>query len=179
MTDELDRLAAEAVILSSTDALTGLGNRPFLEDHIRLLASDDVTLGALMIDIDHFKLVNDIEGHAVGDVVLAEIARRLAGQLTGPAVVGRYGGEEFLVLVPEVDAIGAAMLGERLRGAVATTAVSLALGRSRPVTVSVGCAVGEAGSLVQTIQRAEIALGAAKAGGRNRVEVAHTLPLDA
>ncbi len=164
--------------MGSTDALTGLGDRCFLDDKIAQMLSDAQTLGALMIDIDHFNEVNDAEGRALGDVVLAEVARRLAGQLTGPSVLGRYGGEEFLVMVPGVNLVGAAMLGERLRGAVAATAIPLEMGRSRLVTVSVGCAVGDAPSLVETISRADVALSAAKDGGRNRVEVANALPLD-
>ncbi len=169
--------------MSTTDALTGLGNRRFLDESIAQLSSDAQTIGAqmigaLMVDIDHFNEVNDVEGRALGDSVLAEVARRLAGQLTEPSVLGRYGGEEFLILAPGVNLVGAARLGERLRGAVAATAIPLEMGRSRVVTVSIGCAMGEAAALIEIIRSAESALSVAKGAGRNRVEVANTLPLD-
>lgn len=170
--NELRRRADEAATISTTDALTGLGNRRFLEDNIRLLTSDYHSLAAIMIDIDFFKRINDSEGHATGDVVLQEVAARLARELREPTVLGRYGGEEFLVVVPEVDDAAIAILGERLRTCVSASPIPIAGGRSVDVTVSVGVAVGTAKDLPLTIERADAALYAAKRSGRNRVESA-------
>jgi two-component system, cell cycle response regulator len=170
--DELRRRAQEATASSSIDALTGLGNRRFLEDNIRLLTSDYHTLAAIMIDIDFFKRINDTEGHPTGDLVLQEIAARLARELREPTVLGRYGGEEFLVVVPELDEAAVAVIGERLRRSVSATTVEIGDGRSIDVTVSVGVAVGPAKDLSDSIARADAALYKAKRNGRNRLEVA-------
>jgi two-component system, cell cycle response regulator len=170
--DDLRRRAQEATASSNIDALTGLGNRRFLDDNIRLLTSDYHTLAAVMIDIDLFKRINDAEGHPTGDLVLQEVATRLAAELREPTVLGRYGGEEFLVVVPEIDDAAAAVIGERLRRCVSATAVQIGDGRAIDVTVSVGVAVGPAKDLSDSIARADAALYKAKRAGRNRLEVA-------
>jgi len=126
-----------------------------------------------MADIDHFKRVNDEHGHRIGDRVLAETARVLRGAIRATDGVGRYGGEEFLIILPGTDAAGAAVLAERLRSAVEGSPVRDAAGEPFSVTISLG--VGEhadGDDKDSLVTRADTALYRAKAGGRNRVEVA-------
>jgi diguanylate cyclase (GGDEF)-like protein len=123
-----------------------------------------------MIDIDHFKLVNDTHGHLVGDDVIREVAQRLAHGLRSTDVVGRYGGEEFAVVLPEAD--GGDTVPERLRAAVADVPVPT---RSGPVsvTVSIGMTWLQPGDdVTSALSRADTALYRAKQGGRNRIEIA-------
>lgn len=162
-----------------TDPLTGAYNREFLSQRlpqeIELAAERDRTLSIAMVDVDHFKAVNDQHGHATGDVVLAEVARRLRSAIRGGDVLVRYGGEEFLVVLPKADAGHAWEVGERMRQRVCEHALELpeAGGVSLLVRVSVGVAQWRVGErMPQLIERADVALYAAKAAGRNRVEVA-------
>ena len=110
-----DELAAEAV----TDPLTGLLNRSHLvaavEEHMAAAERGDRPLSCLMIDLDHFKSVNDTHGHAAGDAVLCESARRFARTVRRSDVLIRYGGEEFVALLPDTDTIGAVTIAARLR----------------------------------------------------------------
>ena len=126
----------------------------------------------VMADIDHFKKVNDTHGHGVGDIVLKEVARRLKNGLRLTDVVGRYGGEEFAVLLPDTSPEAAREVVERLRHAVAATPIE-AEGRSLTVTASFGIAsrsvAGE--NLEHLLTFADRALYRAKDLGRNRVEV--------
>ena len=98
-------------------------------------------MAILMLDIDHFKLVNDSEGHPAGDRVLQEFASRLTASVRSGSVVGRWGGEEFLVIAPQTNVAEAGMLGERIRAAIADRRVNLG-DHDIAVTVSIGCAVG-------------------------------------
>lgn len=165
-TEELDRM-------SRTDHLTGLFNRRHLDDALTsVLASSrrhSFPVAVLILDVDHFKSVNDRHGHDVGDLVLQRVATALAEGVREEDLVGRWGGEEFLVLAPYTDVEGAQVLAERLRGAVADTTT----GTEVPVTVSVGGAVAvepgtSAGALLRTADRL---LYAAKDAGRDRAEV--------
>jgi diguanylate cyclase (GGDEF)-like protein len=171
--DELRRRNGELDRLSRTDPLTGLGNRRQIEDRIHELASisrrHDETLAALMFDIDHFKRVNDAHGHAAGDAVLREFGARLRRELRDEDVPGRWGGEEFVVLLPATNLAGAAAAGERVRANVATVPFALGNGTTATVTVSCGCAIDDGRDPWDLVRRADLALYAAKEGGRDRV----------
>jgi diguanylate cyclase (GGDEF)-like protein len=117
------------------------------------------------VDIDSFKGVNDTFGHSAGDAVLCEVARRLAASARIEDVVGRWGGEEFIVILPHCDLEGAVAVSERIRQAVSASPVRFEDGVAIPVTVSIGCAGGADHRL---IERADAALYAAKKAGRNR-----------
>lgn len=165
-TEELDRI-------SRTDHLTDLYNRRHLDDALSAaLASSrrhSFPVAVLVLDVDHFKSVNDEHGHDVGDVVLQRVARALLTGVREEDLVGRWGGEEFLVLAPYTDLEGAQVLAERLRGAVAQATAGTAV----PVTVSVGGAVAvepglTSGALLRTADRH---LYAAKDAGRDCARV--------
>ena len=159
--------------LALQDALTGLPNRRALSAHAASHADGDGPMSVVMLDLDHFKRVNDGHGHAAGDAVLREVARRLPGVLRHHDRVGRWGGEEFLALLPDTAPAAAAQVAARLREAVSATPVALPEGGTLPVTVSLGVATRREGErLEDLIGRADAALYAAKAGGRDRVEVA-------
>jgi diguanylate cyclase (GGDEF)-like protein len=162
--------------LASTDALTGLTNRRvFLEQATRELARSrryGSPLALILVDLDHFKLVNDRHGHLAGDDVLIHAARTLAGELRDVDVIARHGGEEFAILLPETDAAGAAGVAERSRRRLAETSVAID-GVAVRVTASMGVASGVgAGTLDELLRRADAALYRAKDAGRDRVEVA-------
>lgn len=160
-----------------TDPLTGLGNRRLLQ---RELTSADVApgrsrraAGLLMIDVDHFKEINDRHGHEVGDAVLTEIAHRIAGVLRGQDVVSRWGGEEFCALLPGVRSDAELLdVAERVRAAVADSPIPTPAGPAW-ATVSVGAARthGDVGR-EDLVGLADEALYEAKEAGRNRVGIA-------
>ena len=130
--DELIR-AKEAVEFQAThDPLTGLWNRGAILDFLRReldrAQRSSKPFGLLMIDLDHFKRINDTYGHLVGDTVLKEVAQRLAGSVRSYDWVGRYGGEEFLVIVSDCPREAVAKYAERLRAAVGATPVSTEIG---------------------------------------------------
>ncbi|WP_432834770.1 diguanylate cyclase [Dactylosporangium sp. CA-092794] len=178
------RVHEEAQRLSLTDPLTGLSNYRYLRESLRReverASRFGRTLAVLALDLDHFKEVNDSYGHAAGDAVLAEFARRLRAEIREVDFAFRQGGEEFVVLLPETDATGAAVLAERLGVAVRRSpviVVSSTAGqppRRIPVTVSIGIAVfpqhGATGAAV--LEAADDALYAAKAGGRDAYRLA-------
>ncbi len=159
------------------DALTGLPNRGHFDELAELLsrgrrAGD--ALGVLMIDIDHFKGLNDTFGHAVGDVVLRAVAQSIASGVRAADTPARYGGEEFAVLLRRATTEQACDVALRVRAAVAALD-TLALGvvDGRPVSVSVGVAVSEASgeTVAELVRRADDALYTAKRRGRDRVVV--------
>lgn len=158
------------------DPLTGLPNRRYLEQLISPTGSgrraDDHT-GALMIDIDHFKRLNDRYGHQVGDSVLRAVAEQIAFALRASDTPVRYGGEEFAVLLRRATADQAADVAERIRRAVAAMDQEM-LGVADPVTVSIGVAVasGPLTDVPALIEQADRAMYVAKNRGRNRVAVA-------
>lgn len=161
--------------LASLDPLTGLRNRrSFLELAGREIARtrrDGGTLAVLMIDIDHFKAVNDTHGHAAGDAVIRDIAHLIRGLARETDVVSRFGGEEFVVLLPQSSFVDACAFGERLRQRVAEH--RLPFGEQElSVTVSVGCAqfTPHGTELEEALDIADHALYVAKQSGRNRVE---------
>ncbi len=175
----IDRQRQRMKALASTDALTGLPNRRELLDRgERELARAlryDRPFALLLLDVDHFKKVNDQFGHATGDRVLQAIGHCGRKALRELDVFGRFGGEEFLVLLPETDAEGAAILAERMRvGAQACADGRDDAGQAVPFTISIGISArttSQEETLDTLISRADEALYRAKSLGRNRVEV--------
>jgi two-component system, cell cycle response regulator len=169
-----------------TDVLTGWHNRRYLESRLReelaRCRREHSTLTCLMIDVDHFKRINDEHGHAAGDEVLKSVARRVSRAVRGSDVAARYGGEEFVILLPGTEHAAAALLAERIRRAVADEPFEI--GGKAPllgVTVSIGVAEyrGHDGDDVERsceklLERADVALYEAKTGGRNAVAHAAT-----
>src|SRR5579872_6936080 len=137
------------------------------------------SLGIIMADIDFFKKINDNHGHLVGDTVLQQVGQRLASGLRSYDSVGRYGGEEFLIVVPGCDALNLVVTAERLRRRIVDQPVETTAGPVA-VTISLGLASaqGDEPGLTDSegiLREADAALYAAKAGGRNRVESAATV----
>ena len=173
---ELARRTQELDRMSRTDHLTGLFNRRHLDDVLQATAASSrrhsFPFTVLIVDVDHFKQVNDTAGHQAGDEVLQSVARRLSEALRTEDLVGRWGGEEFLVLAPHTDLVGGQVLADRLRADIEATAVPTSAGVLR-VTVSIGgAAASEPGDGVEALLRAaDRSLYACKAAGRNRAEV--------
>lgn len=166
--DELERLA-------NTDSLTGLLNRRSFFDraeqvHAGIGKTPGATMALLMLDIDHFKSVNDHFGHSAGDLVLAEFARRCAASLEAGNCLARLGGEEFALIVEGVDLAAARELGERIRRSICAEAFRFDEARI-DVTASIGVALSatEGESFGSLVSRADKALYRAKGEGRNRV----------
>jgi two-component system cell cycle response regulator len=169
---ELDQRNAELDRVSRTDGLTGLFNRRHLDEELirqySISRRNRTPISVLLLDIDHFKNVNDSYGHPAGDQVLQEFARRLTGQVRLEDIVGRWGGEEFLVVLPGADPRAAAVVAERIRLATADEPV-LIDGAGIRVTVSGGYASGPLDLPDQQVSRADAALYEAKLAGRNRM----------
>ncbi len=177
------RLRDELVALANHDALSGLLNhREFwsrLREEGERAARYKRPLCLLLLDIDHFKRINDTYGHSQGDLVIKFLGQLLQENCRASDVAARYGGEEFAVLLPELDQVGAAAVAERLRQALDRQAFLLK-GNTVAVTVSIGVATldGETGDAAGLLEAADGALYAAKAAGRNRVEVAKREPVE-
>lgn len=169
----------ETVTAALHDPLTGLFNRRYVTRHLDQLlqntCEDGSPLAALTFDIDHFKAINDTHGHQAGDEVLVEVARRVSAVFRTADMVARMGGEEFVVILPEVNDQRALVLAERLRASIADKpfAISGEVGQVK-ITVSVGAAVTRdaAEKPEDLLVRADEALYAAKNAGRNRVVAA-------
>jgi diguanylate cyclase (GGDEF)-like protein len=171
--DELGRRNVELDRISRIDILTQLYNRRHLEEQLRRLEADRrrhaTPLAVVLMDIDHFKRVNDTYGHGAGDSVLQQCAQRLLDGTRVGDVIGRWGGEEFLMLLPDTSLDEARSISERIRAAVASPPMSVD-GGQLIVTISGGCAVDNGGDIDALLSRADAALYRAKAGGRNRIE---------
>ena len=173
--DRMRRALDTGLQMAVTDPLTGLHNRRYGLAHLRRVAErcrvTGARAGVVMVDIDHFKAVNDTHGHDGGDRVLIRVAQELRNNLRSEDLVARLGGEEFLCILPEVDEAILETAAERLRRAIESVRVPLPNGAVVSVTTSLGTAVlgdgTDAPSLALAI--ADRALYAAKAGGRNRV----------
>jgi diguanylate cyclase (GGDEF)-like protein len=169
-----ERLRTELEHLASKDSLTGALNRraffELAENEVARSQRNGQSLSVLALDLDHFKDINDHHGHQVGDRVLVDFVQRAQGMLRRPAIFARFGGEEFITLLPDTDRQEALQAAERIRASATAQAhlplchVSIGVATYRP-------AVGE--TLSQLINRADKALYRAKAMGRNRVEEAH------
>lgn len=159
--------------LSSTDSLTGIANRRHLqqrlsEEQARCQRAGQA-LSVILLDVDHFKQINDRYGHQAGDAVLVEMAHRLHKVLRQEDVLGRWGGEEFLIVLPGLDCVRARVVAERLRTAVSAVRFDCD-GQSIAVTVSIGVdEVAVSDSIDTLVSRADVHLYEAKSAGRNRV----------
>lgn len=161
--------------LSQYDELTGLCNRR----HFMGLARHELgrsqryggKLSLLMVDIDHFKRVNDSHGHRTGDLVLAAVSEQIRKALRDADIAGRLGGEEFAVMLPETGLGGAILVAERLRQQIATQAIDIGDGQTLQCTLSIGVACLDDATidLEKLLHRADTALYSAKNGGRNKV----------
>jgi len=166
-----------------TDALTGWNNRRYLgarlSEELAHARRDGAGVVCLMLDVDHFKHVNDTWGHAAGDAVLVELAQRIESQVRASDVAARYGGEEFVVLLPDAEVNSAKLLAERIRNAISSTPFDLPSGDTVTVTVSIGIAKVHPANDDKDLKtlgdslvaRADVALYAAKSAGRDRVIV--------
>jgi diguanylate cyclase (GGDEF)-like protein len=168
-------MAREQLRVQATfDSLTGLFNRmavlEALDREVSRSNREKKPLAVIMADLDHFKEINDTYGHQTGDEVLVETARRMLGSLRAYDCVGRYGGEEFLVVAPGSDLSGAAELAERLRHSISSRPVCVG-DIQIPVTLSLGMAISKLNlnQADQLLRQADEALYTAKRAGRNRV----------
>ena len=174
---QLQLLSRERALerLAYVDELTGLPNRRYVVRQLEALLSrarrHGRDLAVVMVDADHFKALNDHHGHHAGDVALRTIGERLRARVRREDVVGRFGGEEFVVALPDTDPEGAAAVAEDLRAAIAERPIPLDRS-SVALTISAGWAMWEGESLERLLGRADDALYAAKAAGRNRVAAA-------
>ncbi|WP_417424005.1 PleD family two-component system response regulator [Hoeflea sp.] len=175
-TGQLRSSLTQSVEFAVTDSLTGLNNRRYLDTHLTALVERSNRRGrplsVLITDIDHFKAINDVHGHEGGDDVLREFSRRVRGAVRGADLACRYGGEEFVVVMPDTTPEVASQVAERLRNAIASAPFKVsATGAMVPVTTSVGIATleksGEGADSL--LRRADQALYQAKNAGRNRV----------
>jgi diguanylate cyclase (GGDEF)-like protein len=163
-----------AEMRAATDVLTGLANHRSVQDTLNRMAAQagrtKTQLAAVLFDLDHFKQVNDIHGHAKGDEVLASVGAAVSAIVRDSDFIGRYGGEEFVALLPDSDIEGATVLAEKLRVAIESLPIA---GLDRNISASFGVAVLPPHALTgeQLLRAADRALYAAKNAGRNRVEV--------
>ena len=169
---QIERRAGELESLAFRDALTGVPNRLYLELKVEQAIQEVEQLGRiiglLMIDVDHFKQVNDTYGHETGDATLRTVCNTLTHNMRPGDTVGRWGGEEFLTLAVDVSASGLATFAERCRHLIAESAVSIG-SKHLQVTASLGATLLQHGESAETaIQRADELMYKSKIAGRNR-----------
>lgn len=177
-TDHLRDSMHQTMEMAVTDALTGLNNRRYLETHLASLVDQSIArrkaLSLVIVDIDFFKKINDTYGHDVGDEVLVEFAARIRKNIRGIDLACRYGGEEFVIVMPETDNALAYMVAERLRQRIAAEPFMVSGGATAlDVTISLGLSeISVGGDTPATLmKRADEALYEAKRSGRNRVVI--------
>lgn len=168
--DKLQRQVVHLQDSSLTDTLTGLANRRHLEELFASLGSaarrQEWPIAIAMLDIDHFKSVNDTLGHERGDEAIRFVSQRILRALRLEDYAGRWGGDEFVLILPMTDLDGALTVAERVRSVVATPGSSA---DDLPVTVSIGVAWGLHESTTELLRRADVALYRSKVQGRDRV----------
>jgi two-component system cell cycle response regulator len=177
MEHALARQARELNELSITDALTGLGNRRYITATINELVATrgpDAAAAVIMVDVDHFKAVNDQYGHPVGDVVLRIVAQRLRAAVDPRLLLARWGGEEFLLVGVGLDSDEVFAQADHARSVLGANPFATGIDQTIAVTVSAGCAVGTLGGFNAAVEAADGALYEAKRSGRNRVVLAST-----
>jgi diguanylate cyclase (GGDEF)-like protein len=169
-----------------TDVLTGWHNRRYLQvrlaEELARARRDSSYLVCLMLDVDHFKRINDSWGHAAGDSVLQELALRIDTQVRASDVAARYGGEEFVVLLPDTDNASGSLLAERMRQSISAAPFRIPGDETVAVTVSIGIAGIRPGPKVDDLKtlgdsliaRADVALYRAKSAGRDQIAVDET-----
>lgn len=174
--DRLRASVAQSIEMAVTDALTGLHNRRYLDNHLQTLFERAVVrrrpLSVMIVDLDRFKSINDSFGHDGGDDVLREFARRLRQNMRGIDLICRFGGEEFVVVMPDTDGPVAEKVAERIRAEIARTPFAIGKeGQAVHVTISVGVSSlrGQADDAGALLKRADMALYEAKRSGRNKV----------
>jgi two-component system, cell cycle response regulator len=165
-----------SIEMAITDGLTGLFNRRYMETHLAALVEQAAARGkpiaVLVVDIDYFKAVNDYHGHDAGDDVLREFALRIRKAIRNIDLACRYGGEEFVIVMPETDMAVATMVAERLRRRIASEPFAIQQGsRALDITISIGIGAlaGADDNAAAILKRADTALYRAKRDGRNRV----------
>jgi two-component system cell cycle response regulator len=179
LTDQLEGAKAEYATLAHIDALTQVANRrainQWLTTEFERASRYSRPLAVLMVDVDHFKSVNDTYGHQIGDRVLAEVAQSIRDAIRKSDFVGRFGGEEFLIVAPETTALSVRPLAERIRQRIHEQTSTAARDAGIPaVTASLGAATTERAlkTVEELLQSADVALYRAKQEGRNRVCIA-------
>lgn len=175
LTDDLRRRSSEMELAALTDGMTGLNNRRYFDEALGQYLEEFIRIGRpvglMILDLDHFKSINDTYGHDVGDEVLRAVSRCLLEYTRHHDFVARLGGEEFAVIVPNMDQESLSVFAERLRAAVERLALDVGNVRLR-ITMSVGLAVAKgAGSenAAALVKRADVNLYNAKQAGRNRI----------
>jgi len=172
---ELRESVNNTMAMAVTDELTGLYNRRYFDRHLAVMLgkaqAQDRDLAVMLLDVDHFKAVNDTHGHDVGDAVLKELAQRLRRNIRGVDLACRFGGEEFVVLMPDTDHRQAESVAERVRTAMAERPFEIGSMLTLALTISVGVSLNEQDhdTPETLLKRADIALYRAKREGRNRV----------
>ncbi len=166
----LEQTLSEVTRDALTDVLTGLANRRAFDAALRdAAAAGGRDASLLLLDIDHFKAINDSYGHQAGDEALRAVAQTIAGMVRHTDLAARYGGEEFAVLLPATNRAGAMSLAEALRAGIAARRLAIGAGAPVAVTVSVGAAVFEPGETPAAwVARADVALYLAKQAGRDQ-----------
>lgn len=175
--EQLRSSVAQTIEMAVIDGLTGLHNRRYLDSHLETLFERALArkrpLSMMMTDLDRFKAINDTYGHEGGDEVLREFARRLKGNVRGMDLACRFGGEEFVIVMPDTEAEVAQRVAERVRADIENQPFMIG-DRAVPITVSIGvAAMGQGADTAQAmLRRADLALYDAKNSGRNRVVAA-------
>jgi len=174
--DHLRASVTKTIEMAVTDGLTGLHNRRYLDSHLQTLFDRAMarrrSLSVMMTDLDRFKSVNDTYGHDAGDEVLREFARRLRQNIRGIDLACRYGGEEFVVVMPDTEGHIAEKVAERIRAEIAHEPFAIGKdGQTIEITISIGVSALKRGadSVAEMMKRADVALYEAKKTGRNRV----------